>query len=134
VKETNGHLIPSRAGRFGEVADLIRSGDPATAFTRAAEVVLERYELLKKEMGAAVVIKLAIDLHRHALFCEVALDKARTQHTEEAYKRYQDYLNGVTDTPVAIGLMPGTAVALAPVADVDVESEGDGDGEDEEGD
>ncbi len=126
----NGHLVPTRAGRFGEVSDLIRSGDPATAFTRAAEIVLERYELLKKEMGAAVVIKLAIDLHRHALFCEVSLDKARTQHTEEAYKRYQDYLNGVTDTPVAIGLLP-TNVAIAAAA-TDVDAEGDADGDDEE--
>ena len=123
-------MTPSRASRFGEVSSLIRRGDPATAFTRAAEVLLERFELLKKDMGAAAVIKLAIDCHRHALFCEVAVDKAKTQHDTAAYAAFQEYLNGTTDIPIATGL-PQAAVVVA-TSPVDVDDEGDSDGEETE--
>lgn len=121
-------LIPRRAGRFSEVAGLLRDKNPAEAFQRAAEVLLEKYEVFKAELGAAATLKLAIDAHKHALFCEVAADKTRTQHDAAAFAAYQAYLSGETDVPVAVGL-PGVAPGKAVAVDIDTE---DSDGQDEE--
>lgn len=120
--KTNGNkdaLSPVDASRFGEVAGLLRDGDPARGFTRAAEICLERAEVLAKSMPMYNILRLAIDLHRHALFCEVAQDKARTQHDAAAFAAYQAYLAGTSDTPVAIGLPSVGAAESNP--DIEVE-------------
>lgn len=102
---TNGQVIlPAQAGRFTEVAGLLRDGEPAKAFGRAAEVMLEKFEILSAKMQPYAVLKLAIEMHKHALFCEVAQDKAKTQHDAAAFAAYQAYLAGETDVPVAMGL------------------------------
>ena len=96
--------VKMKRGRFKEVAALLRSGDPAKGFTRAAEICLDRFEALSKEMQPYVVLKLAIELHKHGMFCEVAQDKTRSTHDAAAYAAYQAYLAGQTDVPVAVGL------------------------------
>lgn len=108
---------PMQAARFGEVANLLRNGDPAKGFTRAAEICLESFEVLSAKMQPYAVLKLAIELHKHGLFCEVAQDKAKTQHDAEAYAAYQQYLAGTSDTPVAVGL---PVVGAASNAEVDL--------------
>lgn len=101
---TNGDVKPGDARRFKEVADLLRTGNPSGGFVRAAEICLEQFESLARTMAPYAVLKLAIELHKHGLFCEVAQDKARTQHDAAAYAAFQSYLAGTSDTPVAIGL------------------------------
>lgn len=121
--------LPKGQVSFEEVVGNVR-GNPALAFTRAAEILLERFQDLKAEMGAAVVLKLALETHKHALFCEVAQDKTRTQHDAAAYDKFQEYLNGTTDIPVASGLPPA---AVAKQATFDVDSEGQDGQENEQG-
>lgn len=119
-------VLPAQAARFGEVSGLLRDGDPAKGFARAAEICLEAFELLSVKMQPYAVLKLAIEFHKHALFCEVAQDKAKTQHDERAYSAFQDYLAGTTEIPVAVGL---PIVGPAPVVDVDVPDSEDVDAE-----
>jgi hypothetical protein len=119
-------VIPARAARFGEVAGLLRDGNPARGFARAAEILLENFETLTKQIQPYAILKLAIETHKHALFCEVAQDKARTQHDAAAFAAYQAYLAGETDVPVAMGLpnMAGpTAAGLTPNIDEELEAE-----------
>lgn len=97
-------ILPSSAARFKQVAQFLQNGDPARGFVRAAEICLEQFESLARTMAPYAVLKLAIELHKHGLFCEVAQDKARTQHDAAAYAAFQSYLAGTSDTPVAIGL------------------------------
>lgn len=123
---SNGVVIPAQAARFTEVAGLLRDGDPAKAFGRAAEVMLEKFELFLPKMQAYAVLKLAIEFHKHALFCEVAQDKAKTQHDAAAFAAFQAYLSGETDVPVAMGLpnMGGQRTAAGNIqTDVDAEPE-----------
>jgi hypothetical protein len=108
---------------FKEVAGLLRGRDPAAGFNRAAEILLDRFQDLKGELGAAPLLKLAIEFHKHSLFCEVAADKTRTQHDAAAYDMFQKYLAGDTDLPAAAGM---TQAPTATSPDVDVEN---GDGE-----
>jgi hypothetical protein len=118
-------------GRFAEVAHLLREKNAGEAFARAAELCLERYELLKDEIGAAATLKFAIEFHKHALFCEVAADKTRSQHDAAAFAAYQTYLAGETDIPVAVGL----PASLPPDTNANVDldnTEGDGHGEEDD--
>lgn len=127
-------VMPKQAGRFTEVAGLLRDGDPAKAFGRAAEVCLEKFEILAgKAMPPYAVLKLAIEFHKHALFCEVAQDKARTQHDAAAFAAYQAYLAGATDVPVAMGL-PNNASPSASGVTVNVDYDPDAADEAEETD
>lgn len=113
-------ILPSKAARFAPVAEQLRMGNPASAFAKAAETLLDNYEAMSKAMQPYAVLKLAIELHKHALFCEVAQDKAQTQHQTAAYAAYQKYLAGETDVPVAVGL---PTIGAAEVADVDADTE-----------
>lgn len=127
LSEPNGvrpGLIKPRpkAVKFDDVVGQLRSGAPAQAFGRVTEILLERFADLKAEMGAAVILKLAIETHKHALFCEVAQDKARTSHDEAAYGEFQKYLNGSSDIPVASGL-PLTAGTQSAKLDIDTEAQ-----------
>lgn len=128
LSEPNGAVRPGRVKtlpkgdvKFDDVVTRLRAGAPAQAFARVTEVLLERFGDLKGEMGAAVILKLAIETHRHSLFCEVAQDKARTSHDEAAYDKFQEYLNGTSDIPVASGL-PMSAGAATAKLDTDVEA------------
>lgn len=135
VPEPNGNGLPHTPGRpgrvkalpkgevrFDHVAEYIRKGNPAVAFTKAAETLLDRFNDVKAEMGAAVVLKLAIELHKHGLFCEVAQDKTRTAHDEAAYDKFQEYLSGTSDIPIASGL-PFTAGTQSAKLDIDTEAQ-----------
>lgn len=115
-------ILPAEAARFKQVAELLHNGDPAGGFVRAAEICLEQFESLARTMAPYAVLKLAIELHKHGLFCEVAQDKARTQHDAAAYAAFQNYLAGTSDTPVAIGL-PSVGRAENTVDTDDIESE-----------
>lgn len=119
IPARNGHFVPSNARRFGRVADILRSGNAAASFVEGAEILLDSFEVLSKEMGAAAVLKLAIDMHKHALFCEVAQDKTRTQHDAQAYAAFQQYLAGTSDIPVATGVTGKRAEAAAAAPNVD---------------
>ena len=121
----NGHVHVMSAGQvsFSQVADLLRQKDPATAFTRVAEILLDRFQDLKAELGAAATIKLAIDAHKHGLMCEVAMDKTRTAHDAAAYDLYQKYLAGDTDIPVAAGLRQDTPMPTVPVDEETLDAE-----------
>lgn len=127
MTEQNGHLDADLLypGRFSDVAQSLRDGEPARAFAKAAETCLDKFELLAgKAMPPYAVLKLAIEFHKHALFCEVAQDKARTQHDAAAFAAYQAYLAGDTDVPVAMNLPIGHAPsAAAPTPDVDIDEE-----------
>lgn len=137
MSELNGAALrPLRASKktssevsFKEVAKLLNARDAAAGFTRAAEILLERFSELAPQMGAAATIKLAIDAHKHALFCEVAADKTRSQHDAAAYDMYQKYLAGDTDVPVAAGIHGRNL--NSPVG-VDVEDSHDQDAQDPE--
>jgi hypothetical protein len=97
-------LLPRSVARFSQVVDALhREGAPA-GFRRARDMMFEQFEVLAKRMPPYVILKLAIEFDRHALFNEVASDKARTSHDAEAYDAYQRYLAGETDVPVAAGL------------------------------
>lgn len=113
-------VLPMQAARFSPVAQLLREGAPATAFARAAETLLDNFETLCKSIQPYAVLKLAIEFHRHALFCEVSQDKARTAHDEAAFDKFQEYLRGDADVPVAMGL-PATVSSTTPL-DIDLDA------------
>ena len=113
-------ILPAQAARFGPVAELLRQGSPATAFGKAAETLLDNFETMCQKMQPYAVLKLAIEMHRHALFCEVAQDKARTAHDEAAFDKFQEYLHGEADVPVALGL-PSGSVPKAETIDIDLD-------------
>jgi hypothetical protein len=128
-----GPFLPARVGRFGPAAALMRTSR-AQGFAAVRDELLEHYEVLKDDIPAAAIIKLAIDADRHALFVEMAADKARGQDDRELYGWFQQYLQGETDeVPVAqgaVGVIEGQ-VANRPMRQDDDE-EGDDGGEDDE--
>lgn len=104
----------------------------AQGFAAVRDELLEKYEVLKDDMPAAVILKLAIDADRHALFVEMAADKARGRDDATLYDWFQRYLRGETDeVPVVTGAVgvAGQSVAIR-LAQEDPEDD-DGDEEDE---
>jgi hypothetical protein len=126
-------FLPARVGRFGRAVDLLHSDGRAAGFAAVRDELLEKYEVLKDDIPAAALIKLAIDADRHALFAEMAADKARGRDDVSLYDWFQRYLRGETDEVpnyAATGALTGQSVAIPLTQDDDEETD-DGQSRDE---
>lgn len=120
MADTNGTphdlVHPSRVGRFANVVDLFAEHGRPAGWSKMRDILLGGYEVHKKDMQAAVILKLAIDCDRQALFAEVAESKDRAGDDQKMYQWFQDYLQGTTDiAPAAAVGATGPLVSQVPV-------------------
>lgn len=136
MAEPNGHdraaVLPRRVGKLAHLVDILREEGRAVGWSAARDVLLERYELFKSDMPPALIIKLAIDCDRHALFSEMASDKSRAHSDQDAYAWFQSYLRGEReDAPSAqVGATSALVPAALPQDTEDDEEAHDGEGPD----
>jgi hypothetical protein len=106
-------MNPADVGRFAPVVHTIKRRGAAAGWRRGRDICLRDWETLKEEgMNAYAVLKLAIEMDRHALFTEVAADKTRTRVDAQTYEEYQRYLAGEVD------VAPAAGVAIRPTIEV----------------
>lgn len=116
---------PADVGRFAPVVRTIQKSGAPAGWRKGRDICLRDWESLKDDgMNAYAVLKLAIEMDRHAMFAEVAADKSRNKYDEAAYAEYQRYLGGETENAPAAGVAPSTrgrrvADKLGIAADVD---------------
>ena len=123
---------PLLAGRFGVVVTTIRDHGRVAGFQLARDVLFSKYELFRKSMPAPAVLKLALEMDRHAMMCEVHADRARASADASVWQEYQRYLAGEIDVAPAVGGGSGPAAMEAEGGRVEVTSPEDlPDGEDE---
>lgn len=89
--ETNEEAVA--APDFGTVPALIREHGRARGFERLRDLVLERPDGMGTDNFLAV-LKMVIELDRHALFSEVSEAKARDRMDKDAWEKFQEYLRG----------------------------------------
>lgn len=135
MSDTNGTprdlVHPMRVGRFAPVVDLFHAEGRPAGWSRMRDVLLGGYEAMKQDMQAAVILKLAIDCDRQALFAEVAESKDRAGDDQKMYQWFQDYLQGTTDVaPAATVGAVGPMQSAVPVTTQD-DPEDDDEGEED---
>ena len=115
---------PLDATTFGPVARTIRKRGAVQGWRKGRDICLEKWDVLKDEMPPYAVLKLAIEMDRHALYCEVAADRARSQRDADVYADYQRYLAGETEVAPAAGVHAPPITVNGPNGDhVEVERE-----------
>ena len=90
-------LTPDGAARFAVVVRTIRRRGEAAGFRKARDLMFQKFEVFAKMMPAYAVAKLAMEFSRHAMFCDVANQKADAGKRRGEWKAFQDYLHGATD-------------------------------------
>lgn len=119
-----GDPSPLDAAKFGPVVRTIRKKGPAAGWRLGRDICLRDWETLKEDMPPYAVLKLAIEMDRHALFSEVASDKVKTQRDAEVYEQYQRYLAGEADVAPAAGVASPPITVNGPEGDrVEVDRE-----------
>lgn len=78
---------------FYQVLKSLRKSSPE-GFRKLRDMLLERYDQMKKELGAANTIKLAIECDRHAIFAGMAASKEQDRGEEALWRNFQAYLRG----------------------------------------
>lgn len=84
---------PSITPGFSEVPVLIREHGRSRGFERLRDIVLE-HPLSMGSESLLPVLKMVIELDRHALFSEVSEAKARERMDRDAWEKFQEYLRG----------------------------------------
>ena len=85
---------PSDAARFAPVVRTIRELGRVAGFELARDTILEHYEQLD-EIPAAIRLKLAIELDRHAMFA--ATFGSKQEGGAGDWRGLQEYLSGPAD-------------------------------------
>lgn len=124
-----GSDLPVKAGRLSHLVTILRQDGRAEGWAAVRDLLFDRYEVLKKEVPTATLIKLAIDLDKHALFCEMAADKGRLGKDQDAYAWFQSYLRGERDDAPVAGSSGVVSAPLLPVMQDTDDDEEDDDGE-----
>lgn len=91
-KGTQAELDAQRPD-FTAVPVLIREHGRARGFERIRDLVLERPEAMGAD-SLLPVLKLVIELDRHAMFSAVSEAKAQERGDQDAWKKFQEYLHG----------------------------------------
>ena len=87
-------IDPLDAVKFGPVVRTLHE-DRSGGWRQARDVMLTNFETFTAQYGSPYqIVKLAIELDRHALFCDVAAAKDNREQDQEALKKFQDYLHG----------------------------------------
>lgn len=83
---------------FDTVPALIHEHGRVRGFEKMRDVLLSSYHRLGQD-NLLAVLKMVIELDRHALMSEVAQAKQRARFEQEAWERFQSYLRGEVDVP-----------------------------------
>ncbi len=97
-----GPRLPAKlSAAIRGIPDEIRSGGRVAGFEALRDALLAHWPDLVRVMSPAAVIKAILETDRHAVFAQVAEEKARERFDLEAWRQFQDWLRGRIDVPPA---------------------------------
>lgn len=90
--------------------ETIHSNGRVKGFERARDTLFSAFEVFSQAMPAYSVLKLCLEMDRHAMFCEVHAERQRAAADANVWGEYQKYLAGETDVAPAVGVGAQTSV------------------------
>jgi hypothetical protein len=90
--------VPAEAvkkfGMFARIPRIIKKKGRAKGFERVRDLVLTNWEMLGAVSNPLAALKLVLDVDKHAMFAEVAAEKAKGAFDMQLWSQFQDYLEG----------------------------------------
>lgn len=119
---------------FEKIPKLIAKKGRVAGFEKLRDMALEDWETLSAKMNPYSALKLCIEFDRHAMFAEVAQEKAKGAFDRDLWDKFQEYLHGNVDVApdmAGSGRMDAPASPATPTGTPfeDLAEEGDPDGE-----
>lgn len=85
---------PTPLKRFAKIPKLIAKKGRVAGFEKLRDMSLEDWEQIAAIMNPYSALKLAIEFDRHAMFAEVAAERAKGTFDRELWDNFQQYLRG----------------------------------------
>lgn len=92
-----------RKGMFSRIPKTIRKKGRAKGFEKIRDMVLINWEMLSAVSNPLATIKLVLEIDKHAMFAEVAAEKAKGSFDKGLWDEYRDYLQGKIELPPSPG-------------------------------
>lgn len=91
--------VIKRPGMFVRIPKIIKKKGRAKGFERVRDLVLNNWEMLSALSNPLAAIKLVLEVDKHAMFSEMAAEKAKGAFDMQLWLKFQDYLDGKLDVP-----------------------------------
>lgn len=89
---------------FSRIPKIIKKRGRAKGFEKVRDMVLLNWEMLGAISNPLAALKLVLEIDKHAMFSEVAAEKAKGQFDMQLWGQFQDYLQGKIELP------PGSSI------------------------
>lgn len=89
---------PEAIRMFRKIPGLIKRKGRVAGFEAMRDMSLGEWEVLSAKMNPYSALKLAIEFDRHAMFAEVASEKAKGSFDRSLWDSFQDYLHGKVES------------------------------------
>jgi hypothetical protein len=84
---------------LARIPRIIKKRGRAKGFERIRDLILTNWEMLSAVSNPLAAIKLVLEVDKHAMFSEVAAEKAKGAFDMQLWSQFQDYLEGKIDIP-----------------------------------
>ena len=97
-------------GFFADIPGTIEAEGRVKGFERMRDKIFLDWETLSQRCNPYSLLKLAIESDRHAMFSQIAEEKAKGTFDKDLWLKYQDYLSGNVDVVPDQGDFKGNEV------------------------
>lgn len=104
-------------GFFADIPEVIQEEGRVKGFERMRDKIFLDWETLSQRCNPYSLLKLAIESDRHAMFSQIAEEKAKGTFDKDLWLKYQDYLSGNVDVVPDQGDFKGSEVSDKPLYD-----------------
>jgi hypothetical protein len=89
---------PTPLKMFEKIPKIIRKKGRVAGFEKLRDMALEDWEQLSARMNPYSALKLCIEFDRHAMFAEVAQERAKGAFDRDLWDKFQNYLHGSVES------------------------------------
>lgn len=93
------------------IPGIIRDYGRSHGYQAARDLIFHHWNQLRGNMPGYSALKLAIEFDRHAMFAEVASERAKGRYDTSLWSQYQMYLSGEVAESPAAGYVPKESIS-----------------------
>ena len=93
------------------IPDIIRDFGRSHGYQAARDLIFYHWNQLRSNMPGYSALKLAIEFDRHAMFAEIASERAKGRYDTSLWAQYQMYLSGEVAESPAAGYVPKESIS-----------------------
>ena len=94
-----------------QIPAIIREFGRSDGFQAARDLIFHHWDKLRANMPGYSALKLAIEFDRHAMFAEIATERAKGRYDQTLWGQYQSYLSGEVAESPAAGYVPKESIS-----------------------